>query len=87
MALQRFYIDTRGTDFGQQYYRVDSIETTKTSMRVLVGVYFSEQAAKDGQPPHTGLNVEGDFDMYSSENLWQQAYAHAKRYWPDAVDV
>lgn len=87
MALLLNYFDSRGTDFGIQYYRVDKVEVTRNKLQALIGLYNTEQEAKNGIPPHTVIDVDGAFDMYSDKNLWQQAYAAAKAQWPDAQDA
>lgn len=53
-------------------------------MYVNVGVYFNEQVKH--LPPHRIENVSGAYDLYSSKNVWEQAYEHVKARWPVILD-
>lgn len=77
-------IPTDRTVFPQQYVRVERILTNKSEMFIEVGVYFNE-SLKD-QPPHRIESVQGEFDMYSDLNLWQQAYVRIKQKYTDSID-
>lgn len=77
-------IPTDRTLFPQQYVRVDRVTTDKNQMQIEVGIYFNDTVTK--LPPHRMEIVFGDFDMYSSENLWQQAYVFVKNRWPNNTD-
>jgi hypothetical protein len=50
-----------------------------------VGIYFNQEATVN--PPHRIDIFNAPFDLYSQQNVWQQAYADLKTRWPDAVDV
>jgi len=77
-------VPTDRTIFPQQYVRVERVNTDKNQMFVDVGIYFNE-SVKD-LPPHRIEHVQGEFDMYSSDNLWQQAYIYIKNRWPEYTD-
>ena len=79
-------IITDRTTFPQQYVRVESVRTSKQHMFVDVGVHLSEQTSKE-IPPHRIESVEGDFDMNSDKNLWEQAYEYIKQRWPEHTNV
>lgn len=76
----------RGIIYLQQYVRVDNVNTDKTNMQILAGIYQTKEAAENA-PPHMAVNLYGEFDLYSSLNLWEQAYVYLKQRWPDAVDA
>lgn len=73
--------------YAQQYCRPDAVRASKGGMTIEMGVYESAAHAEPGKPPHRKEVLQGSFDMYAPENLWQQAYAIIKRRWPDAVDA
>ncbi len=73
--------------YALQYCRPDAIRVDKGRMRIEMGVYESSAHAEPGKHPHRYEIVEGPFDLYAPENLWQQAYAIIKQQWPDAVDA
>lgn len=79
-------IITERTTFPQQYVRVEAVRTTKDFMFIDVGIHFSEELSKE-TPPHRIENIVGSFDMYSDQNLWQQAYVYIKARWPESTDV
>lgn len=79
-------ITTERTIFPQQYVRVESVRADKNMMFVDVGVHFSEESSKES-PPHRVEQVIGSFDMYSSKNLWEQAYDYIKNRWQNYTDV
>ena len=87
MAIITDVICERGHRYPSQYVRVDRVHAGKTTMVAEMGVYFTQQQAADGEPPHRVETVGGDFDMNSPLNAWQQAYALAKARWPEAVDA
>jgi len=89
MAIITNEIDARGHLFENQYIRVDRVEATKSggTMNVHFGVYWSQQSAQDGEPPHRAHTVEASFDLYSQSNLWQQAYVAVKGRYPVHTDV
>ena len=84
MAIIRTIIGIKGNVFPDQYCRVDEVTTDKSSMRFTIGIYLNK-AATDF-PPHAAEVFEAPFDLYSSLNIWQQAYEAIKQLWPDAVD-
>ena len=89
MAIIADEMDSRGYVFENQYIRVDRIEEIKkdSAMRIEVGVYMSQQQAQDGGLPHRAHAFHADFDLYSTDNLWQQAYVAVKRRYPEHTDA
>lgn len=85
MAVIKTIVTDRGVVYPDQYCRVDKVDVTKTSMSFDVGIYLSQAVTEN--PPHRIETFYGDFDLYSSLNVWQQAYAHLKTFWSDAVDA
>lgn len=86
MAVIKTITTERGVVFPDQYCRVDVVDVSnKNQMRFEVGVYLSQKSAD--LPPHRVELFNGDFDLYSDQNVWQQAYACLKTYWADAVDA
>lgn len=73
--------------YTQQYCRPDTVRADKGKMTISVGVYESAAHAEPGNHPHRYEMVEGPFDLYAPENLWQQAYAIIKLRWPESTDV
>lgn len=87
MAIQVDVVGDRGALYPAQYVRVDEVLCTKSEMSIVVGVYFTQQQAVEGVPPHMIEHFAGSFDMHSEHNAWQQAYAQVKQRWPEAIDV
>jgi len=87
MAIITDITTEAGYTFTQQYCRPDAIRAAKGSIRIEMGVYESAEHAEPGKPPHRYEMLEGPFDMYAPENLWQQAYAIIKLRWPESTDV
>lgn len=87
MAIQNDYITERGILFPEQYLRVDEIYTLKNQMTVTVGVYMNQEQASNGIPAHAADRLVGEYDMYSTKNLWEQAYVLVKQRWPDSIDL
>lgn len=85
MAVIKTIVTDRGVVYPDQYCRVDRVDVTKTEMVFGVGVYLNQAATE--HPPHRIESFNGSFDLYSDQNVWQQAYAHLKTYWSDAVDA
>ena len=85
MAVIKTIVTDRGVVYPDQYCRVDKVDVTKSAMSFDVGIYLSQAAAE--HPPHRIETFYGDFDLYGSQNVWQQAYAHLKVFWSDAVDA
>jgi hypothetical protein len=50
-----------------------------------VGIYLNQEATQ--RPPHRVDTFGAPFDLYSQQNVWQQAYADLKTRWADAVDA
>lgn len=82
MAIISNEIDERGYAFENQYIRVDKVSVTKDRMTVEVGVYKSPDVL-----PHRINVVEGEFDLYSDLNVWQQAYVYVKQRYPEHQDA
>lgn len=85
MAVIKTITTDRGVVYPDQYCRVDKVDAWKDKMLFDVGVYLNQVATEN--PPHRVIHFNGDFDMYSDLNLWQQAYAILKQQWPDSVDA
>jgi hypothetical protein len=85
MAVIKTITTDRGVVFPDQYCRVDEVTTDKTTMRYTVGIYFSRAATE--LPPHRVEMFEASFDLYSSLNVWQQAYEAIKVIWADTIDA
>ena len=85
MAVIHNYIYPSGSEFPQQYCRIETAFVTKTTITYSVGVYLNKDATDN--PPHALDQYEADFDLYSELNVWQQAYEALKQRWPDTVDV
>jgi len=83
MAIISNETDERGYVFENQYIKVESVRVTKTTMNIEVGVRFK---AED-ELPHRVHNVEGEFDLESDKNVWEQAYVFIKQRWTDSQDV
>jgi hypothetical protein len=87
MAIETDYITERGILFPKQYLRVDEVYALKNEMTITVGVYMNQEQAVNGVPAHAADRVFGSYDMYSNQNLWEQAYALIKQRWPNAIDI
>jgi hypothetical protein len=88
MAIITDIVSEVNYTYRSQYCRPDSvIAKNKTTLTVAVGVYETAQRAESGEPPHLLYMLDGTFDMYSDQNLWQQAYAAMKQKWPDSTDA
>lgn len=85
MALINTIITDRGVVYPDQYCRVDQAYVTKNTMQYAVGIYLNQAATEN--PAHRVENFSCDFDLYSDQNVWQQAYADLKLRWTEAVDV
>lgn len=85
MAVINTITTERGVVFPDQYCRVDRADVTKTTMRYVVGIYFNQTATEN--PPHREEMFECAFDLFSDQNVWQQAYANLKQRWTEAVDA
>lgn len=85
MAVIKTIITDRGVVYTDQYCRVETARVEKTSMQYDIGIY-SNQAATEN-PPHRLETFEAPFDLFSGQNVWQQAYADLKTKWVDAVDA
>ena len=77
-------VPTERTIFPQQYIRVHRVDVRKTEMVVDVAIFLNQSVTDN--PPHRIEHVMGPFDLHSSKNLWEQAYALMKNRWPDGVD-
>ena len=87
MAVIADIIDERGNIYARQYVNIHRLLVSKTRMDVEVGVYLTEEQARNGVPPQRGdLVFNAPFDMFSLLNAWQQAYIAIKQRWPDSVD-
>ena len=86
MAVINTVVGGRGTIFPNQYCRIEEVQARKTRMFYTVGVHFDQEHANE-IPPHRTEVFEGEFDLFSPLNLWQQAYASLKQIWPDATDA
>lgn len=80
-------IETERYTYRQQYCRVDMVRAKKNEMVVGMGVYDSQEASVNGGLPHRVEEFLADFDLASSLNAWQQAYAAIKQRWPESTDV
>ncbi len=88
MAIRTNVTSDRGYVYKNQYLRVVRVITLKNTIEVHVGVYDNESdTIPEHMYPHTIEFVTGPFDLYSTQNLWQQAYVYVKQRWPDSVDV
>lgn len=85
MAVIKTITTERGVVYPDQYCRIEEANTFKTKMLYKVGIYFNQEATVN--PPHRIDIFNAPFDLYSQQNVWQQAYADLKTRWPDAVDV
>lgn len=85
MAVINTIITDRGVVYPDQYCRVERADVTKTTMNYVVGIYLNQQATEN--PPHRAENFSCDFDLFSDQNVWQQAYADLKLRWTEAVDA
>lgn len=85
MAVIKTITTPEGVVFQDQYCRVLEVRVTKDRMHYLVGIYFNQAATEN--PPHRAENFEAPFDLFSEQNVWQQAYADLKTNWSDAVDA
>lgn len=86
MALIQTITTDRGVVYPNQYCRIDEVNATKENMKFMVGIYLSEEAAREGQPPHRAEQFFSQFNLYG-DNPWIQAYTFLKQCWPDAVDA
>lgn len=82
MAIISNEIDERGHVFENQYIRVDKVSVTKNTMDIQVGVYQDPDAF-----PHRVHTLQGEFDLYSDLNVWQQAYVYVKQRWSEHQDA
>jgi len=88
MAIITDITTERGYVYRNQYVNVYDVIAKKNEMTVNVGIYMTEQDYRDGMPPHRIDTLSGQpFDMFSEQNLWQQAYVAIKNHWPDSQDV
>ncbi len=88
MAIITDVVTDVGYTYKSQYCRPHIVAATnKTTLFITVGVYETVQHAERGDPPHILHYLDGDFDMYSGNNLWQQAYVAMKKKWPDSTDA
>lgn len=85
MAVIQTITTERSVVYPDQYCRVDAVRVEKTRMQYDIGIYFNQSATEN--PPHRLETFEAPFDLFSEQNVWQQAYADLKTYWPDAVDA
>lgn len=85
MALIKTITTERGVVYPDQYCRIEEAKVAKTQMTYQVGVYFNQAATEN--PPHRIDTFEAPFDLFSEQNVWQQAYADLKTKWTDAVDA
>ena len=86
MAIISHYFNGR-TNYDDQYMRVERVDADKNTFRVQIGIYLNQQQALDGLPPHAIEEIQGDFDLYSTKNLWEQAYDRIKQKWQNYTDV
>lgn len=85
MAVIKTIITERGVVYPDQYCRVDAARVEKNRMQYDIGIYFNQAATAN--PPHRLDTFDAPFDLFSNQNVWQQAYADLKTSWPDAVDA
>lgn len=85
MAVIKTITTERGVVYPDQYCRVDAARVEKNSMRYDIGIYFNQAATEN--PPHRVETFEAPFDLFSDQNVWQQAYENLKNIWTDAVDA
>lgn len=85
MAVIKTITTERGVVYPDQYCRVESARVEKTQMQYDIGIYFNKSATEN--PPHRVDTFGAVFDLYSDQNVWQQAYENLKNIWPDAVDA
>lgn len=85
MAIIKTIVTERNVIYTDQYCRVENATVTKNEMRYSIGVYF-DKAASETMPPHRAEEFVAPFDLFSTANVWQQAYADIKQIWPDAID-
>lgn len=85
MAVIYTFTTERGVVFPDQYCRIEEAVVDKNKMRYTVGVYFNKEATAN--PPHRAEIFETSFDLYSDQNVWQQAYNDLKTQWVDTVDA
>ncbi len=75
MAIITNVIDERGFVYENQYVRIEKASiTNKIFLDVELGVYFTKQDASTGGYPHRIENMQGEYDLFSSKNTWEQAY-------------
>lgn len=86
MAIISNYYNGR-TNYPNQYIRVERVDINKVHMRIEIGIYLNEQMARDSVPPHSLEEIQGEFDLYSSKNVWEQAYDHIKQKWHNYTDI
>jgi len=86
MAIIKTITTERGVIYPDQYCRVDIVRANKTEISFDVGIYFDEQTARNGMPPHRTETFGGQYDLLG-DNPWVQAYGIIKQHWPDAVDA
>ena len=68
-----------------QYIRVQHVLVNKDTMDVYIAVFSDVPEA--GDEPHTVEPFRRlPFDMYSTQNVWQQAYEGIKQWFPESVD-
>lgn len=85
MAVIKTITTERGVVYPDQYCRIEEAHTFKTRMIYKVGIYLNQEATSN--PPHRLDTFHCDFDLFSDQNVWQQAYADLKSRWADAVDA
>lgn len=78
-----------GDEFkADQYLRVEEvIIKNKNIMEITVNAYEDSDEAKSNVPSYYGHTFETDYDLYDSDNAWQQAYEKVKVIFTPYTDV